>query len=195
MTDAASLSSPSPPASPDVPANGTGPGLPTEILDQLRDVELAPAAPWWPPAPGYWVLLLLGLIAATGVWVGFRRRNARLAGKKQLGESLRALAADWQASPPSEASARRYAQGANALLRRTAIRYAGRDAAAPLTGAAFVRCLNRFSDTPIGEHTADRLRAASDQPGAAKALDIDAIDAELRAWQAGLQPLGDEQHA
>ena len=168
------------------PENGTG--IPPEILDKLHDVQLAPAAPWWPPAPGYWILLFLGLLAAAGFWKRLRRRRARLAGKREVGETLSGLHAAWQRQPPSEETARRYAQDANALLRRAAIRYAGRDAAAQLTGDAFVRCLNGFSDAPISEATADRLRAASDQLGGAEGLDIETIDAELRAWQSGLRP-------
>ena len=39
-------------------------------LENLRDIAVPPPVPWWPPAPGWWVLGLLALLVL--IYLGLR---------------------------------------------------------------------------------------------------------------------------
>lgn len=57
-----------------------------DLLSQLRDIHTAAPVPWWPPAPGWWVLALL-LLFFLG-WLGRRllaRYRVRQRRKQMLG--------------------------------------------------------------------------------------------------------------
>jgi len=66
-----------------------------DLLSQLKDIHSAPPVPWWPPAPGWWVLAFLLLVLL--VWVGrrlldrykdHRRRKQMLAWVEHLNETI-----------------------------------------------------------------------------------------------------------
>jgi hypothetical protein len=55
----------------------------------LRDVHAAPAAPWWPPAPGWWLVFAF-VVACTAVlvYVARRQRARRLAIERVFDDAL-----------------------------------------------------------------------------------------------------------
>ncbi len=113
------------------------------LLSQLRDIHAPAPVSWWPPAPGWWFLALLVLLAAAwGLYrlfpwlrsLGYRRAALRelevlhrgFAGRREsLGDWLLAI---------------------NAVLRRTAqCAWPGQHAAA-FTGRAWLELLDRSAD-------------------------------------------------
>lgn len=118
-------------------AQGAGAQSVVEMLAPLREPA---AVAWWPPAPGWWVLgaLLLALLLAAlrQLW-RYHRRGA------PLREAKAALASiDASALAPAEELAR-----LATLQRRLAIRIAGRERCAGLTGSAWIGFLNSLVTT------------------------------------------------
>ncbi len=135
----------------------------TASLDRLHDIVLPPPVPWWPPAPGWYVLgalgLLLGLMLIFRSWRHWRRNAYRR-------EALRLLAS----APDAVAIA--------TLLRRTALESTPRREIATLTGSAWVDWLAKESPEPIPAALRQLLTSgiyATDSP-----VDL----SPLRAWVA-----------
>jgi hypothetical protein len=67
-------------------------------LDNLREIIFPPPVPWWPLAPGWWILLglltLLGVTAAFRAWRTWRANAYRRAALRELaaGGSVAAIA-------------------------------------------------------------------------------------------------------
>lgn len=114
----------------------------TPDLSQLRDIHLPDAVSWWPPAPGWWIVL--GLVIA-GVALGFflyrkygsnRWRRAALAELKYLRD------------PENMLSAQRQLAQLSVLLRRVAIQCFPRSEVASLYGDPWLAFLGRAIGKP-----------------------------------------------
>ena len=122
-----------------------------ELLQQLRDVH-APVEPGlWPPAPGWWLLLVvaLALLALVGRWLHrWRRRRAPLQRCRKLHE---ALLVQLHTGVLDKAA---YLHACNDLLRRLAVHGYGLQAAKGTTGRAWLELLDslfggtEFTDGP-----------------------------------------------
>jgi hypothetical protein len=145
---------------------------------QLRDIHLPAAAPFWPPAPGWWLLalLLLALLAWCAVLAvrhyRVRRHRSRIfAALAQLETGL-----DRERTPERLAAI-------SILLRRLALTRYPRERVAPLSGAGWLAFLDesggggRFRDGP-GRVLADGpyRRAIVDD------LDIAGLGTLVRTW-------------
>ena len=110
----------------------------------LRDIHLPDAVSWWPPAPGWW--LLLGLVALL-VFVALRRWRRGRGRRAAVCRARRELAAIRQAFKlrPDRAD---LVKALSALLRRLAMSLYGRREAAALTGEGWLA----FLDQKAGGH-------------------------------------------
>jgi hypothetical protein len=116
---------------------------PATSLDRLHDIVVPPPVPWWPPAPGWWVVgalaLALGAIGAWRAWKAWRAAAYRRAALAEL-RGLEARSAD---------AARREAalREVPALVKRTALAAFPRPRVASLSGAAWLAFLDRTGRT------------------------------------------------
>jgi hypothetical protein len=107
---------------------------------ELRDIHLPEASLWWPPAPGWW----LGLLLVAGLAI-LLPRLLRWYRHKPLGRvSLLELERIRRAYDQGE-SEREVLNEVASLLRRVTISYYGRNAAAAATGVDWLRQLRQLS--------------------------------------------------
>ena len=107
-------------------------------LSHLADIVVPPPVPWWPPAPGWWILgaALLAALAISG-WSAIRRYRKNAYRRAALAE----LAAIGTVSSPASAAA------VSAILKRVALAAYPRAEVANLTGAAWLAFLDRAAST------------------------------------------------
>ena len=116
-------------------------------LTRMHDIVVPDPAPWWPPAPG-WYLLLTLLGVALGWWLV---RNVRSAWNNRYRKAaLRELEVLRRASPGQHRD-RTLAQ-LNRILKRTALASHPRSVVAGLSGQSWIRFLE---ETSRGTFSAD----------------------------------------
>jgi hypothetical protein len=145
---------------------------------QLRDIHVPPAPPFWPLAPGWWIVgaIVVALLAWIGVVLWRRERLRRR--RRRVIDALSLL----ERTLATERSAAGLAR-VSVLLRRLALTRFPRERIAALSGDAWLRFLDetggdgRFADGP-GRVLADgpyRRTLPAD-------LDIAAFGVLVRDW-------------
>lgn len=146
-----------------------------EAGPQLRDIHLPADPSWWPPAPGWWLLAVIGLASLAAIVFWWRRHLARRRWRRLVFSELDAIAAAHSAKP----DAQRLASEVSQLLRRASRL---RDPSAPtLRGEAWLV----FLDSVLGsdEFSNGPGRALLEGPyRPAAAFDTDALLELVRRW-------------
>lgn len=111
-------------------------------LDNLRDIAEPPPVPWYPFAPGWWVLIGLAVVAAgyfgIRAWFAWKRNAYRRAALDELNavEDL---------------------TRASEILKRTALVAYPRNQVAALTGAAWCQWLEETGSVPMSDRVREVL--------------------------------------
>lgn len=146
------------------------------LKQQLRDVHAPDAISWWPPAPGWWLLLAaaLGLlIFALLRWRGHTRRNQyRRIALAELNECFKAQQADQNGLG--------YLQAANAILKRCVINLDSSPVSVRTSGAAWLTLLESYSEQKFSPETYAALSESIYR--AQSSEDIGGIHEELNDW-------------
>jgi hypothetical protein len=124
-------------------------------LDRLHDLAVPPPVPWWPPTPGWWIVI--GMVAA-GLTVMLVKALIHWQTNRYRREALDLL--DDPATPPSEWPG---------LIKRCALAAWRRTSVAPLTGpewdAFFARSLRKATHPSGTGSRIEELAFAKDSDG------------------------------
>ena len=131
------------------------PLLPADPLAGLRDWHLPDPVSWWPPAPGWWLLILLviGAVAAYRLWRSLRARA--LAPTRLALAELEGL----RGRLGGELAPREFIAALSQLLRRLALVRYRREEVAGLSGRAWLAFLDRSAETTAFTEGAGSLLA------------------------------------
>lgn len=148
---------------------------------ELRDIHLPADSLWWPPAPGWWLLALLAALALVALlWWRRRQRHPPLS---RL--SMRELARIRQDFGQGRVDRRAAVDTAARLLRRVAIGYRGRSAAAASTGGDWLQQLEELA--PRQAFNAEQLQwLAHGRYRRDADCDVDALLAACEVWMRSL---------
>lgn len=118
----------------------------------LRDLHLPDAVGWWPPAPGWYAVMLIALAGCLLLLRLYLRRRARGAARRHALRRLEQLTAEFEQHGDAVA----FSGEVSELLRRTMLAYAPRSEVAGLTGDAWLEWLDRDLDRPRFQGDAGR---------------------------------------
>jgi hypothetical protein len=112
----------------------------SDPLNALRDIHLPNAISWWPLAPGWYVLIVLSILACTICCFYIAQRRKQGLAKR---EALILLNIYMQNYANRQAGTQQSTASLNELLRRVALAYYPRVEVASLSGKSWIDFLNR----------------------------------------------------
>jgi len=145
---------------------------------QLRDIHLPGAAPWWPPAPGWWLVAAVACAVLAWLAVLAARRYRRYRERRRLFEVLARVEREIAGGHAAEALAQ-----LSIVLRRLALVRFPRRQLAGLTGTAWLDFLDESGgDGRFAQGPGRVLAAGPYQRSLPPDLDGAALIALVRQW-------------
>ncbi len=137
-----------------------------ELLGNLRDIHEPLPPPFWPPAPGWWILaaLIIALIAVAVV-LAWRRYRAIERARVPYRIAEQDLAAAFDAYAKGRVDARAFADGANAILKRLIAQHENRADATSFGREWIEEIVERFDRPDLFPLFDATLGAGRYQPG------------------------------
>lgn len=152
----------------------------------LRDIHVPAAIAWWPPAPGWWLLLGAAIVVGALLWLRHLGRFRERAALKGLQSVARAMA--------SGAEPLVCIQRISMILRRFAMSLEGTAPVAGLTGESWLRFLDsRWAREEFASGAGRLLIFGPYAPsGRVSASDVDVLNALCIEWIRAQRPPTEE---
>ena len=144
--------------------------MPAESLP-LRDIHLPEPVSWWPPAPGWWLLLMLGAITIAGIVLFKHIRKRRLLKRTALTE-LESIRRQYHDNHDRV----QLVKALSALMRRASISFYQRADSASLTGTAWLQHLDNTAQRKEFEKGSGNILATAPYLPADSRVDVDFDD-------------------
>jgi uncharacterized membrane protein YccC len=143
----------------------------------LRDIHLPEAIGWWPPAPGWWILLAAIILLGLWLWRRYRAMQKQRAFRRSVERELDTIASAFR----QHQDAHRLVQDLSVLLRRAAMSVAPRQQVAGEVGEPWLRHLDELANMQLFDtRTGRQLITAPYQPKAD--VDTQALLEICRQW-------------
>ena len=147
-----------------------------DLLSQLRDIHAAPELPWWPPAPGWWVLAVALLLAL--IWLA--RRALKRYRVQQRRRQMLAWVDGLQATVDAEQNPQAFLSTLNQIFKIVALRAFPGSRCALLSGSEWVGFLREQIGDATGAEALDALATGPYEP--APGFDATALCELTRTW-------------
>jgi len=144
--------------------------MPVEPLP-LRDIHLPDPVSWWPPAPGWWLLLISMAVIIAGILL-FKHLRRRWRLKRTVLAELGILREQYNDNHDRV----QLVKSLSALMRRASISFYPRQKSASLTGEQWLQHLDRTAQRKEFRHGNGSILATAPYLPANKVIDTDFDD-------------------